>query len=118
MIRLLLAAFALFDHDHLAAVVPTATRANVMRQFKFLAVAALDEVNRGDKVMPAAVALTVPADTLLRKRAHFSKLPYLCSLCAEQFRQFGESIVWVIIGNGFQKVRSGTIIATDPTHRK
>jgi hypothetical protein len=84
--RLLFAALALFDHDHLAAVVPTAARADVMRKLEFVAVAALDQVNCGDEVMPAAVALTVPANTLLRKRAHFSKLPYLCLLFAEQFR--------------------------------
>jgi hypothetical protein len=69
---LLLAALALFDLDHLPAVVPAAAWADVMRSFELLAVPASDEVNRGKKDVPAPIALAVAADALFRQRSHVS----------------------------------------------
>jgi hypothetical protein len=63
--RLLRAPLPFFDHDHLATVVHAAIRADVMRPLHFVAMAARYELNRFNEVMPAAVALAVPAHSLL-----------------------------------------------------
>jgi hypothetical protein len=62
--RLLRAPLPFFDHDHLTAVVHAAVRADMMRPLHLVAMATRHELNRFDEVVPAAVALAVPAYSL------------------------------------------------------
>lgn len=64
-------ALALFDDDDLPAVVHAAIRANVVRSFGLAAMLAWHELHWLQVMMPAAIPLPVPADSLLRKRSQF-----------------------------------------------
>jgi hypothetical protein len=68
--RLCLWSTSFFDLDHLATAVGTASRANVMRTFLRLAVLAIDQIQRGDEMMTAAITLPCAADPLLGKCTH------------------------------------------------
>lgn len=58
------------DLDHLATAVLTAVRADMMRALEFTAVAARNEIERRDEVMPTAIALMRPANSLFWKCTH------------------------------------------------
>ena len=64
--RLALRGAGLLDLDDLPAAVDSAVRADVVRAPHLVAVPALDQLRWFQEMMPAAVALPVPADSLLR----------------------------------------------------
>jgi hypothetical protein len=66
----LLARPALFDLDDLSTAVEAAVRADVVWPSHLTAVLAGDEVHGSDEDVPAAVALSMPADALLGKCSH------------------------------------------------
>jgi hypothetical protein len=73
---------ALFDDDDLAIAVVATVRANVMGPMKLAARLAGHQLRALEEDMAPAVALTVPANSLFRKRAHcFS--PCIATFVAE-----------------------------------
>lgn len=68
--KLSLARSPLFDYDDLPAPVKPAARANMVRPLHLTAIPASHQVDRGDEIVAAAVALAMSADSLLGKRTH------------------------------------------------
>lgn len=59
-----LGALSLLDLDYLTTVVHAAIGADMVGPLQLAAVAALDKIEGLDVVMPASIALTVPANAL------------------------------------------------------